>query len=144
MSNVMSKELFNDGLRELDEMIANNQEMVKLGESAAKLIETDEWKEVIEDAYFTGEAERLPSAIMNIDNVLNREVIDNMIDAMKAIRVLKQFMAYKLDDAIIGRSNIEQLRKDKEKWAADYAAAKRGEAIVDGEVVDVDVDDSAV
>jgi len=130
---------YNLGLQEFDGQIEKVKAQKELAEKLNKLVKTDEWKEVIEKEYYENEADRLVKGLTNSNNLLKREVVENMTDMIISIRNFKKFIGYVLDNGLMADDLIEDIKDQKEAWAKEYQAQMKAQAEND-EVIDVEAE----
>ena len=128
------KDDYFEAVKRVNADIESNQELVEKAKKLKQLKENELWKEIIEKGYFEDEAQRIPEAILNTDNVFKKENVDTMAQMLVAIRFFKQFIDYITDDGLIAQSNIEKLEEYKEQLKYDYGIETSEEEVIDVEV----------
>jgi hypothetical protein len=71
--------------------IEYNTKIVELNEAYKRLLDNPDYKLVIEESYFEAEAARV-TEILTEPTVVGRDVIDNLVDQLTAIRAVKSHL----------------------------------------------------
>lgn len=119
-----------DKLKEIEEKAKEFQALIDKAEMFSKLINTPEYKAIIDDGYLTEEPERI-FGLLTTPTPLGREQIQTCNDMLGGIRFLKAYLGKILQDADIAYMHMEELDDMKR------------EVLKSGGIVDVEPTDSA-
>ena len=102
-------------LADIDSRIATLNKNIELGEALQKLHENEDFKNVILEGYMDDEAERIFKVLIDPSHNLKRDIMENLMDKLMAIRSIKQYFGTILINAAMAPEEIkneEEYRKE--------------------------------
>jgi hypothetical protein len=102
-------------LADIDSRIATLRKNIELGEALQKLHENEDFKNVILEGYMDDEAERIFKVLVDPSHNLKRDIMENLMDKLMAIRSIKQYFGTILINAAMAPEEIkneEEYRKE--------------------------------
>ena len=95
-------------LKQIDEAVKIYTKQVELSDAIKALKENENYIKVIETAYFDEESKRIAGALTE-PTMLKRDQIENMMEMMSAIRILKTFLMFRENDGETAKAHLEDL-----------------------------------
>ena len=105
-------------LDEIDGRIEILNYQIQLGKDLEELHEDERFKRVILDAYHDKEAERIFGVLVDPTHQLKRDVMENLMHKLSAIRSMKQFIGTTLMNAHMAVEGVEEEEKFRNKVTA--------------------------
>jgi hypothetical protein len=102
-------------LADIDSRIATLNKNIELGEALKKLHQNEDFKNVILEGYMDDEAERIFKVLVDPSHNLKRDIMENLMDKLMAIRSIKQYFGTILINAAMAPEEIkneEEYRKE--------------------------------
>ena len=128
MEQINSVEEYNQTLESCDKSIVEQTALIeKVKPALERLIESDDWKLIVEEIYFEEESKRILDFLTS-DSYYRKEVRESMlkkIDAIKDFRVFIKGLKSSIASAPAHINEIEVYRKKiKEEYAAEFGGKK--------------------
>ena len=98
-------------LADIDSRIATLKKNIQLGKDLEELHEDERFQRVILGAYQDDEAERIFGVLVDPTHQLKRDVMENLMDKLGAIRNQKQFFGTTLMNANMAVEGLEEEEK---------------------------------
>jgi len=93
---------------EIDKAIEEIKAQAELAKAIVDLRNDEKYIKVIENAYFKSEGERISKCLLD-PTPLKRDQIENMMEMMSAIRILKTFLLHREHDGSNSEERIQEL-----------------------------------
>ncbi len=113
-NSILKKEL-----ADIDSRIATLNKNIQLGKDLESLHEDERFQRVILGAYQDEEAERIFGVLVDPTHQLKRDVMENLMDKLGAIRSQKQFFGTTLMNAHMAVEGIEEEEKYRREVNAE-------------------------
>ncbi len=117
---------FKEALTEIDERIKESKMKIELGEALNKLHETPEFVDVVLNSYFEQEAQRIFGVLVE-PNHLKRDVMENLMDKLTAIRNMRQFFVTTLINAETAKESIIEEERYRKEFTAQNSIIENKE-----------------
>jgi hypothetical protein len=114
-------------LADIDSRIATLRKNIELGEALQKLHENEDFKNVILEGYMDDEAERIFKVLVDPSHNLKRDIMENLMDKLMAIRSIKQYFGTILINAAMAPEEIANEEKYRKEVTEQHASKESSE-----------------
>jgi CheY-like chemotaxis protein len=114
-------------LADIDSRVETLKKNIELGEALQKLHENEDFKKVILDGYMEDEAERIFKVLVDPSHNLKRDIMENLMDKLMAIRSIKQYFGTILINAAMAPEEIANEEKYRKEVTEQHASKESSE-----------------